>query len=52
MPLVLRMILAAAGALAALLIGHDSPEFDVVQGMLGTALIALVVAVLAFLSKR
>ena len=48
----LRLILAASGALAALFIARDEPNFTVVQGVLGTALIAAVVALLALLGKR
>jgi hypothetical protein len=52
MGLLLRAVLAAAGALAALFIARDEPNFDVVQGLLGTGLIAAVVAVLAFFNRR
>ena len=48
----LRLILAAAGALAALFVARESPNFTAVQGLLGTALIAAVVALLAFLNRR
>lgn len=46
MSLVLRVLLLAAGAVAALLVAPDSDVFPVAQGMMAIALIAaLVVAV-------
>lgn len=48
----LRLILVAAGALATLFVARDAPNFTVVQGLLGIALIATVVAVLALLGRR
>ena len=46
MSLVLRVLLLAAGAAAALLVAPDSDVFPVAQGMMAIALIAaLVVAV-------
>ena len=41
--LLVRIVLAAAGSLAALLVARDSPNFGVVQGML--AIVVLVCAV-------
>lgn len=46
MSLVLRVLLLAAGAVAALLVAPDSDIFPVAQGMMAIALVAaLVVAV-------
>ncbi|BDG71411.1 hypothetical protein [Roseomonas fluvialis] len=42
--LIVRLVLAAGGGLAALFVARDSPNFGVVQGMLAT--VVLVCAVL------
>jgi hypothetical protein len=52
MGLLMRALLAAAGALAALFVARDDPSFSVVQGVLGTALVAAVVLVLALTHRR
>lgn len=52
MSLVIRLVLIAAGAVAALLVARDSPNFGVVQGMVGVALIAAVVVVLALWRRK
>ncbi len=50
--LLLRLVLVVAGALAALFLARDAPNFQVVQGMIGIALIAAVVVVLALGRRR
>ncbi len=47
MSLVLRVLLIAAGALAALLVAPESEVFPVAQGMMAIAIIAAVVVVAA-----
>lgn len=47
MSLVLRVLLLAAGAVAALLVAPDSDVFPVAQGMMAIALIAALVVALA-----
>ena len=42
-----RLILAAAGALATLLVASDAVNFGVVQGMIGVGLVAVLVVVMA-----
>jgi predicted signal transduction protein with EAL and GGDEF domain len=41
--LVVRVVLAGGGALAALFVARDSPNFGVVQGMLSTVVLVCVV---------
>jgi uncharacterized membrane-anchored protein len=48
----LRFILVAAGAVAALFVARDAPNFGVVEGMIAVALIAAVVVVLALTRRR
>lgn len=48
--LVVRLLLALGGALAALFVARDSPNFGVVQGMLST--VVLVCAVLIIVLWR
>jgi hypothetical protein len=48
----LRLVLAAAGAIAATFVARDAPNFGVVQGFVGIAVIAAVVVVLALFPKR
>lgn len=48
--LVVRLVLAAGGGLAALFVARDSPNFGVVQGMLAT--VVLVCAVLLIVLWR
>lgn len=52
MGLLVRLVLLAAGALAALFVARDAPNFGVVQGLLATAVIAAVVLALALLRRR
>lgn len=52
MGVLVRAVLIAAGAIAALLVARDAPNFGVVQGMVAVALIAAIVAVLAFFRRR
>lgn len=47
-----RLVLAAAGTITALFVARDAPNFEVVQGMIGIALVAAVVMVLVLLSWR
>jgi membrane protein YdbS with pleckstrin-like domain len=44
--LVVRIVLAAGGALAALFVAQDSPNFGVVQGMLSTVVLVCVVGII------
>ncbi len=48
----LRILLVAAGAIAALLVARDAENFAVVQGMVAVGLIALIVGILALLSRK
>jgi len=41
-----RIVLAAGGAMAALLVARDSPNFGVVQGMLATMVPVCIVVIL------
>lgn len=47
MGLLVRVLLAVAGAMAALLIAPDAANFGVVQAMIALGLVAAVVALLA-----
>ena len=51
MGVVVRVVLVAAGALAALLVGRDASNFLVVEGLLGIAIIAAVVVTVALLAR-
>lgn len=44
--LVVRIILAGGGSLAALFVARDSPNFGVVQGMLSTVVLVCIVLIL------
>ena len=48
----LRILLAAAGAVAAVFVARDAPNFGVVQGMVAVAIIAAVVVVLALTRRK
>jgi hypothetical protein len=48
----LRGLLAAAGAIAALFVARDAPNFMVVEGMVATVLIAAIVLVLALTRRK
>ena len=48
----LGIFAVAAGAIAALLVAQDAPNFGVVQGMVAVGLIALLVGLLALLNRR
>jgi hypothetical protein len=41
--LIVRLVLAAGGGLAAIFVARDSPNFGVVQGMLSTVVLVCVV---------
>lgn len=44
--LVVRIVLAAGGSLAALFVAQDSPNFGVVQGMMATVALVCVVGII------
>ncbi len=48
----MRIPLALAGAIAALFVARDAPNFAVVEGMIAIAIIAVVVLALALTRKR
>jgi hypothetical protein len=47
-----RAILVVSAALTALFVARDAPNFQVVEAMVGVAVIAAVVVVLALLGRR
>jgi hypothetical protein len=47
-----RLVLVAAGAITAIFVARDAPNFEVIEGMVGIALIAAVVVALALLGRR
>lgn len=51
MPL-LRILLALAGLIAALLVARDAPNFEVVEGMIAIALITGALVALALVRRR
>ncbi|MBU8541364.1 hypothetical protein [Falsiroseomonas tokyonensis] len=52
MSLLLRGLLVAAGAVTALFVARDAPNFAVVEGMVAVVIIAAIVLVLALTRKR
>ena len=52
MGLALRILLTASGAVAAVLVARDAPNFGVVQGMLALVLVVAVLLVAALLRRR
>jgi uncharacterized membrane-anchored protein len=52
MGLLLRILLVAGGAVAALFVARDAPNFGLVQGMMTVAIIAAVVVVLALTRRK
>ncbi|MGX9965702.1 hypothetical protein ACVFYP_20420 [Roseomonas sp. F4] len=52
MSLLLRGLLIAAGAITALFVARDAPNFAVVEGMVAVLIIAVIVLVLALTRKR
>jgi hypothetical protein len=48
----IRLILVAAGAIAALFVARDAGNFTVVQGMVAVALIAGAVAAAALIRRK
>jgi membrane protein YdbS with pleckstrin-like domain len=44
--LVVRIILALGGALAALFVAQDSPNFGVAQGMMATVVLVCIVGII------
>lgn len=49
---IIRLLLAAAGAIAALFVAREAENFSVVQGMVAVALIAALVLALALLRRK
>lgn len=50
--MLVRVVLLAAGAMAALLVSRDTPIFMVVAGLLGVAIIAAIVVGMALLQRH
>jgi hypothetical protein len=48
----IRILLIVAGAIAALLVAREAPNFAVVQGMVAIVLIALVVVAIALFRRK
>jgi hypothetical protein len=49
---IVRLVLAAASSIAALFVARDSPNFEVVAGMIGVAVIAGVVLATVIATRR
>jgi hypothetical protein len=49
---VIRLLLVAAGAIAALFVAREAENFTVVQGMVAVALVAALVLALALLRRK
>jgi len=49
---IVRLILVVAGSVTGFFVAKDAPNFGVIQGVVGIALIALVVFVLAYWPAR
>lgn len=47
-----RLVLAAAGVITAVFVARDAPNFQVVEGMVGLALVAAVVVAMVLLGWR
>jgi hypothetical protein len=52
MGVLMRVLLLVAGAVAALFVAQDSPNFVVIQGMVAVVLVAAVVLVLALARRK
>jgi hypothetical protein len=52
MSLLIRMLLAVAGAIAALLVARDAGNFSVVQGIVALFVVAAVVIGVGLLGRR
>ncbi len=50
--LIVRVVLALGGSLAAFFVARDSPNFGVVQGMVAVAILAAAVIVAAFIRRK
>ena len=50
--MLVRVVLVAAGTIAALLVSRDAPIFMVVSGLVGVALIAAIVVGAALFQRR
>jgi hypothetical protein len=48
----IRLLLAGAGAVTALFVARDAPNFVVIEGMVATVIIAAIVLVLALTRKK
>jgi hypothetical protein len=49
---IVRILLLAGGAVAALFVAPDAENFDVVQGMASVAILAAAVLVVALISRK
>jgi hypothetical protein len=49
---IIRLLLIAGGALAALLVERDAPSFAIVQGMMAVLVLVAVIASFAFWRRR
>jgi hypothetical protein len=49
---IVRLLLLAGGAVAALFVAPDAENFDVVQGMAAVAILAVTVLVVALFSRK
>jgi hypothetical protein len=47
-----RLVLLAAGALGAVFVARDAPNFGVVQGLLGVGILAAAILAAALIRKR
>jgi len=52
MPWLIRILLLAAGAITALFVARDAPNFVVIEGMVATLIIAAIVLVLALTRRK
>jgi hypothetical protein len=52
MGLLLRLLLAAGGSVAALFVARDSPVFEVAQGIFATIVVVVVLFALALIPPR
>ncbi|WP_270936041.1 hypothetical protein [Falsiroseomonas oryzae] len=49
---IVRILLVAGGAVAALFVAPDAANFDVVQGMVAVAIVAAVVVAVALFTRK
>ncbi|NOG69224.1 hypothetical protein [Roseicella sp. DB1501] len=50
--MLVRVVLLGAGAITALFVARDAPNFDVIEGMVGIAIIATLVFAMVLLGRR